>query len=674
MKLSIGKKLGLGFGLVIILGLVSATIALVNLNRMNRAVENVVDEAVPTVRACDHLLSAVNESSTALRGYMMLGEDPKAARSFKTARAEAWRNIEDSMSDLDAHVRNWAHAEANAHLGELKSAFQELREVQQTIEETAHATENIPAYHLLFTEAVPRASEALKSLSAVIEAEKLEEASPERKALFAALSDLSGSFSQSSANLRAYLLSGDANFKQAFEKQWILNQETCARVLSMESLFTTAQLRPWKQFLATRSEYEPLPAKIFALRAASDWNKAEFLLEQEATPCARKLKSTLGQISAAANARREQRRAEMDSATAALTLSFLLGTLAAVLIGSLLAVVLSRKIVGMVRSLAERANEISQGNLTGNALLAKSGDELGQLADGFDIMLGNLKDLTGQILSVTENVNSAASQISSSAKQQACSTKDQATTVQEITSTMREIAESGTQIVEKAREVAIAAEAASQQSKSGIAAVQNTSQTMESIREQVEEVAENIVSLSEKTQAVGEIIATVNDIAEQSNLLALNATIEAADAGAEGNRFSVVANEMKSLADQAKSCTIQVRSILSEIQKGINSAVMLTEEAVKRVELGKQQADISEQAIRRMSETTGESVQAFQQIIGATNQQQIGFEQVAKGMQDIDQSTQQTASGTAQLEQAVVSLSAMSQQLKSAVSKYKLQI
>ena len=105
----------------------------------------------------------------------------------------------------------------------------------------------------------------------------------------------------------------------------------------------------------------------------------------------------------------------------------------------------------------------------------------------------------------------------------------------------------------------------------------------------VEEVAENIVALSEKTQAVGEIIATVNDVAERSNLLALNAAIEAAAAGEQGNRFSVVANEMKNLADQAKDSTVQVRTILSDIQKGINSSVMLTEEAVKRVESGKQQ-------------------------------------------------------------------------------------
>ena len=164
----------------------------------------------------------------------------------------------------------------------------------------------------------------------------------------------------------------------------------------------------------------------------------------------------------------------------------------------------------------------------------------------------------------------------------------------------------------------------------------------------------------------------MNDLAERSNLLALNAAIEAASAGEQGNRFSVVASEIKNLADQAKESTVQVRTILGEIQRGINSSVMLTEEAVKRVETGKQQADVTENTIRKMAGTTQESVDAFQQIIGATGQQQIGMEQVTKGMQDIRQAATQTAASTVQLEKAMVSLTAQSQQLRGAVGKYQL--
>src|SRR5207302_10645214 len=196
--------------------------------------------------------------------------------------------------------------------------------------------------------------------------------------------------------------------------------------------------------------------------------------------------------------------------------------------------------------------------------------------------------------------------------------------------------------------------------------------TMDAVREQVEAFAEHIVALSEKTQAVGEIIAAVNDIAERSNLLALNAAIEAAGAGEHGSRFAVVAGEMKNLADQAKESTAQVQTILGAIQKGINSAVMLTEEAVKRAEAGKEQAETTEGVIRQLAETTQESVHAFEQIIAATNQQQIGVDQVTQGMKDIRQAAGQSAAATGQLEQAMANVNALSQQLQKAVGRYKI--
>ena len=673
MRMSIGMKLGLGFGVVIALMAASSTIVHVCLRSMNETLAVVLDDATATVRACDRLQGSASQSIAALRGYIILGNDPKDAEIFKSDRKEAWDEIDSALSELQKFAGNWQGDEDKRSVAGVQKIAQELRDAQADVEGIAHTEQNVKASYVLTNDAVPRANEIVKNLSDILSEKSDVDASSERRQLREAVGDSQLTFALCLASIRGFLHAQQEEFKTTFNEEWQKNQSAFDIVTSHIDNFSEKERTHWNRYATVRAEFSSLPQKIFNLRQAEDWNQAEYRMETGSAPLARRLKETLDVISVRANERLSTSRAELDAASGTVSMALLLATLMGTLIGGATAFVLSRKIVGTVRALAARANEISQGNLCSDALLIKSGDELGQLADGFDTMLVNLKDLTGQILSVTQNVNSAAAQISCSAKQQACSTKEQAATVQQITSTMQEIAQSGSQIVEKAKEVATAAESAAQQSKSGIAAVQNTTQTMESIREQVEEVAENIVALSEKTQVVGDIIATVNDIAEQSNLLALNATIEAADAGEEGNRFSVVANEMKNLADQAKTCTIQVRNILGEIQKGINSAVMLTEEAVKRVEIGKQQADISQDVIRRMSETTDESVQAFQQIIGATSQQQVGFEQVTKGMQNIDQATQQTASGTAQLEQAVLSLSAMSGQLKSAVSYYQLQ-
>jgi methyl-accepting chemotaxis protein len=346
--------------------------------------------------------------------------------------------------------------------------------------------------------------------------------------------------------------------------------------------------------------------------------------------------------------------------------------LAVGLLGILFSWYMARSILTPLGYVVTLAQGIAEGNLGQPRLAVASADEVGQLTLVCNRMLDSLKEVTSQTRMATENLNSASAEILASVQQQASATTEQAAAIQQTTATMEEVGQSGSQIAERSRQVASSAEATSRASRSGSQAVQDMARAMESIREQAEAVAGNIVGLSEKTQAVGEIIAAVNDTAEQSNLLALNAAIEAAAAGEQGRRFSVVADEMKHLADQAKSATVQVRSILEEIQKGINTSVMLTEEAVKRVESGKERADVVEGTIRQMDESIQESVGAFQQIVASTNQQQIGFEQVSQAMKNFRQTTEQTVVSTNQLEKAAANINALSQQLRKTVERYRL--
>lgn len=359
-------------------------------------------------------------------------------------------------------------------------------------------------------------------------------------------------------------------------------------------------------------------------------------------------------------------RAHEESKNA--TLIALIGVL---LLGTVSSVVIQRSISRPLNTFMQFVEQVGQGDLTQQAA-ASNGDELGRLGQSLNQMVAGLKDVAGQTRAATQNLNAAAAEILASTQQQAASTSEQSVAVQQTTATMEEIRQSGAQISERATQVATAAEATSTASHAGVQAVQGMTRAMEAIREQAEELAENIVALSEKTQAVGEIIGTVNDIAEQSNLLALNAAIEAASAGEQGRGFSVVASEMKNLADQAKGATVQVRSILEEIQKGINRSVMLTEEAGKRVELGREQVDVAEGTIRQMASSIQESVQVFQQIVAGTNQQQIGFDQVTQAIQNVRQATEQTAASIRQLEKAAADLNVLGQQLRTAVERYRV--
>src|SRR3546814_21087682 len=103
---------------------------------------------------------------------------------------------------------------------------------------------------------------------------------------------------------------------------------------------------------------------------------------------------------------------------------------------------------------------------------------------------------------------------------------------------------------------------------------------------------------------------------------------------------------MKNLASQAKEATVEVRSILGDIQRGIGTAVMQTEEAVKRVESGKEQAAASEQTINELAHSVAQSVATFAQIVSAMGQQQVGTEPVTPAVHNIRAASERRAPGT----------------------------
>ena len=346
------------------------------------------------------------------------------------------------------------------------------------------------------------------------------------------------------------------------------------------------------------------------------------------------------------------------------------GTLLTLLICAMIGFAINRLIVRPLVRVMSFVERVGEGDLTGK--LGEGGhNEIGRLGHSLNAMVAGLSDLARTNRTATADLNAAAAEIRASAQEQAASVEQQFAAVQETAATMDEITQSGAQTAKRATEVIATAQATAQTSRQGLRAVSDTAKAMDAIREQAEAVAGNIVSLSEKTQTIGDIIETVNDISERTHLLALNAAIEAAAAGESGRSFSVVASEMKLLADQAKAATGQVRSILGEIQRGINTSVMLTEEAVKRAVVGKTRSDTTQRTIEEITAKIEEGTQVFQQIIASTNQQQMGIEQVVGALQNIRQASQQTAAGTRQVESASANLTELAQALMALAERYR---
>lgn len=344
---------------------------------------------------------------------------------------------------------------------------------------------------------------------------------------------------------------------------------------------------------------------------------------------------------------------------------------AVILTAAAAAWVIGRSISGSIEAFIGFVQQVGQGDLT-QRMPDVGGGELARLGSHLNAMTWSLREVASQTRAAAEEVNASTAQIRASAQEQAAAMAQQLSAIEQTNATLTEITHSGAQITSRAQVVERSAQSVVDSSTTGLRAVEEGAEAMDSIRDQVETVARTIISLSERTQAIGEIILTVNAIAERSHLVALNASIEAAAAGEHGRTFSVVAAEIKRLADQAREATGRVRANLGEIQQGISSTVLLTEEAAKRVEAGRRQGAATEELIRALAGNLQESVQAFQQIVAATNQHHIGLEQVMQALQSIRHASSQTASTTRELEGMAGNLSNLSEQLVDAVRNYRL--
>jgi methyl-accepting chemotaxis protein len=343
-------------------------------------------------------------------------------------------------------------------------------------------------------------------------------------------------------------------------------------------------------------------------------------------------------------------------------------TAAAVLLGLIFAVFITRAILRGVRGAIAVAEAVAHGDLEVKVVI-ESHDEIGallvsmqrmieaermvagvagSLADGDlsvsvtprsdkDVLLRSmldmierLRDVVGEVQSGAENVASGSEEMSASAESLSQGATEQASAVEESSSAMEEMASSISQNADNAKQTeAIAVKAAGDARESGQA------------------VAQAVAAMKD----IAAKISIIEEIARQTDLLALNAAVEAARAGEHGRGFAVVASEVRKLAERSQAAA-------SEITHLSRSSTGVAERAGEL--LGKLVPDIQRTA------------DLVQEINAASQEQSTGSAQVNKALQQLDQVIQQNASASEELASTSEELSAQSEQLQASISYFRL--
>ncbi len=108
IKLTIGKKMGLGFGVLLALVAALAVVVLFNLANMHRQFAYVIRHDAPVIANARHLLTLVVDMETGQRGFVITGNDEflepyeKAVASFADLLSEEKALVSDNPAQVAA--------------------------------------------------------------------------------------------------------------------------------------------------------------------------------------------------------------------------------------------------------------------------------------------------------------------------------------------------------------------------------------------------------------------------------------------------------------------------------------------------------------------------------------------------------------------------------------------
>jgi hemerythrin-like metal-binding protein len=345
----------------------------------------------------------------------------------------------------------------------------------------------------------------------------------------------------------------------------------------------------------------------------------------------------------------------------------LLTTLTVFVIGMLI----TRAISIPIRRLAADAERIATGDLTFE-IVADSRDEIGDLAQSFQKMINNLREMivtlvesSSQVAEASGNMQRTAAKMAEGAEEVSEQATAVATAGEEMSSTAGDIAQNCLMAAESATR-------AIQAASHGADTVDNSIAVMRRIAERVQLSAKAVDELGQRSDQIGSIINTIEDIADQTNLLALNAAIEAARAGEQGRGFAVVADEVRALAERTSRATKEIGKMIKDIQTETQGAVKAMEVGVAEVELGTTEAARSGEALKSIQDEINTVNLQVQQIATASEEQTAVTGEISSNMiriTEISKETVEESRGTAYESQRLTHLSS---ELQGVVRTFKL--
>ena len=633
-NISVNLKLGLGFGLVLVL---TGLLALTGWNSLGSLIDrsNWMSD-----------IGKLNKDLTDLRvarlQYMIANGDDASAANTQT-KLDAFSKQQDYLVSTFKSLDNVKLLQALGQtISEYKVSLNKMR-AGYKVSTAARDSMNLVAI---------KADEAMDALSQDVMSRS--ESDSVRLAQYQLISKARQQLLQVRIDVRGYIADNSAANEQAALRQLdaaLVEVDTLKRELPNEA----PRLQQFEQsVLAYRDavrQFRDAVAAIATARAEMTVQGADIVKRSDA-------------LYAIQIERRDIESAQARSLQ-------IIATLLALLVGVLAAFIITRQITRPLRETLDAVEKIAAGDLTQNLRVTRR-DELGVLQQGIARMGTTLRELIGGIRDGVTQIASAAEELSAVTEQTSAGANSQKVETDQVATAMHEMAATVQEVARNAEQAAMAATNADGEARNGDKVVGEAISQIERLATEVNRSTEAMNLLQQESQKIGSVMDVIKSVAEQTNLLALNAAIEAARAGEAGRGFAVVADEVRGLAQRTQQSTEEIEGLIASLQQGTQQVADVMSGSRSLTDSSVELARKAGGSLDSITRTVSNIQSMNQQIAAAAEQQSAVAEEISRSILNVRDVSEQTASASDETAASSIELARLGGHLQTLVSKFRV--
>lgn len=420
---------------------------------------------------------------------------------------------------------------------------------------------------------------------------------------------------------------------------------------------------------------KPLEEKVEALnesKTSQGTAQAYDTLQNQILPLERNIHATISDMAQSQMVQTNEELVQLRSANRSTLYTLWLATILGAIVGGLVSFLFARRITKAISMVAERADAIAAGDLTGQVLDLNSRDQIGTLAAAMEKMQTSLSGIIGTVVSTAgaltgsaQSMRTSSDQMHRRIDQQSQQTQQAATAMQEMSASIAEVSRHTQSAAETARDAAETA-------RDGGSIVKEVLGNMHSIATAVSDTSSTVGLLGEDSRKISQIVTVIDEIARKTNLLALNAAIEAARAGDQGRGFAVVAGEVRRLAESTAQATGEIASMIQGIQDRTRTAIASMESGTETVQKGVVTTTQAGEALEKIIGMAERVDRMIAQIAIAASQQAAAADQSSSSLDSIHSLSHENLTEMATTAAGIESLRSTAVALEQQVDRFSL--